>query len=184
MVYFGDQGFVATPGSPLNLVDPDQLPCTECGHCPRAWRPTHKDYTFQLYFKDAVQLDSIQIHHVFYPAVTEVVLLRYPAVNPNTLRPRPVLLGDPVFSGNTDSTRCLGILQINIPQNRSGTDLPVPLSQSAHLPRNLRDTLVGGLAVAVRADARPRVATRIDDVRFEGRVLYPVDASMYKRWEH
>lgn len=105
-------------------------------------------------------------------------LLSWPAVDPARRTVIGRLMGGPVFKSRNDTTPCDDWLTINIPQERSGTNLWVRKAGSAaNLPPGLRNSTVGGVMITVKPTPRPEAGTWIDDVRFEGRVLYPNGAT-------
>ncbi|KXZ53476.1 hypothetical protein GPECTOR_7g926 [Gonium pectorale] len=169
---------------PLSLVWPSRPACNTCRQCPHAWKASLSSSTFIVYFKEPMQLEKIRIHQIARPGVMMVHLVGFPAYDANGRSYIRDFMGPPVFDSRStrDNTTCGGWLNITLPKERTGTDLPVRVVGSAfNMPPRIRfsGTVVGAVVVTVRLPPNEALATWVDDIRFDGRVLYPINNTRY-----
>ncbi|PNH02665.1 hypothetical protein TSOC_011336 [Tetrabaena socialis] len=165
----------------LQLVDPIKPACpTVCKGCPFAWKATASDLSVAVFFKEPTQVSRIYVKQLKNTGLIKVQFLRwtYPArgiVDSSTV-------GKTIYSVKADPSKCLEVSQINVGRSKSGISLPVPASGSqSNLPSQLRSKVAGGILVTMERKPNSGVAWGpfLESLRFDGRVLYPRDPSVY-----
>ncbi|KXZ44928.1 hypothetical protein GPECTOR_60g705 [Gonium pectorale] len=124
------------------------------------------------------------------PSPPPVLLVGFPAYNANGRFCIRDLMGPPVFDScsTRDNTTCSGWLNSTLPKEHAGRrtySCASSIGNASNMQPRIRfsGTVVGAVVVTVRLPPNEALATWVDDIRFDSRVLYPTTrgATGYRR---